>query len=92
MSTPDNATARNPAKKKRDRSPREPNPTQQLLTGTQGERVYGIPRRTLYDLFVTGKLPAVRFTSERRSRRGGRLWYRREDIEALIERSIEVSR
>ena len=41
------------------------------------------PYRSVYDLYVNDKLPAVRFTD------GGRLWFRREDVEALIQRSLE---
>jgi len=68
-----------------DRSPRKATPTQRLLTGSQITQEYGIPYRSVYDLYVTGKLPAVRFTD------GGRLWFRREDVEGLIQRSTGSS-
>lgn len=71
-------------RKQADRKPRIASPTQRLLTGTQIEREFGIPYRSVYDLYVSAKLPAVRFTD------GGRLWFRREDVEALIQRSLEV--
>ena len=67
-----------------DRSPRKATPTQRLLTGTQITQEYGIPYRSVYDLYVSKKLPAVRFVD------GGRLWFRREDVESLITRSIEA--
>lgn len=46
---------------------------------------YGIPRRSLCALHHNNKLLAVRFSDERRSK----LWFRREDVEQLIENSIE---
>jgi predicted DNA-binding transcriptional regulator AlpA len=75
-----------PHKKKRrkaDRTPRKATLTQRLLTGTQITQEYGIPYRSVYDLYVSGKLPAVRFVD------GGRLWFRRQDVEELIQRSTE---
>jgi hypothetical protein len=69
-------------RKKADRTPRSASPNQRLLTGTQVEQEFGVPYRSTYDLYANGKLPAVRFT------KGGRLWFRREDIEALITRSL----
>ena len=66
-----------------DRKPRSATPTQRLLTGTQIEQEYGIPYRSVYDLYISARLPAVRFVE------GGRLWFRREDVEALIARSLE---
>ena len=45
-----------------------------------------MPTRSLYDLYVSGKLPGVRFVE------GGKLWFRRQDVEALIERSLEKDR
>ena len=73
-----------PHKKKReaDRSPRPATPTQRLLTGAQVEQEFGIPYRSVYDLYVKSKIPAVRFVE------GGRLWFRREDIENLIANSL----
>ena len=60
-------------------------PTQRLLTGKQIEDEYGIPYRSVYELHVTGKLPAVRFVEGRH----GRLWFRRSDIDALIAGSLQ---
>jgi hypothetical protein len=71
--------------RKPNRSPRRASPTQRLLTGTQIEQEYGIPYRSVYDLFAREKLTAVRF------RENGRLWFRREDIETLIERSLTTA-
>ena len=76
-------TAEPQAEKKRDRTPRRATPTQRLLTGTQ---IAGIrpAYRSVYDLYLSGKLPAVRF------KEGGRLWFRREDVERLIASSVEL--
>ena len=68
---------------KRRRPQRAATPTQRLLTGPQVEQEWGIPYRSLYDLYVSGKLPAVRFVDK------GSLWFRRQDVEALIARSLE---
>lgn len=54
---------------------------QRLLTGQQIESEYGPPYRSIYDLHKRGALPAVRFPGSRR------LWFRREDVEALIASS-----
>ena len=78
------ATPRKP-RKEPDRRPRRATPTQRLLTGTQVEQEYGVPYRSLYDLYIKGKLPAVRFIEN------GRLWFRREDVEALIQRSVQTA-
>lgn len=59
-------------------------PTQRLLTGKQIEDEYGIPYRSVYELHVSGKLPAVRFTEN------GQKWFRRADVDALIARSVEL--
>lgn len=69
-----------PTKKRRARTA---TPSQRLLTGAQVEKEFGIPYRSLYDLYVSGKLPAVRFVD------GGRIWFRRSDVDALIDRSLE---
>jgi excisionase family DNA binding protein len=69
-----------------DRKSKPATPTQKLLTGPQIASEYGIPRRSVYDLHVSGKLPAVRF------RDGGRMWFRRQDVEELIKRSMEAHR
>ena len=66
-----------------DRRTRPPSPTQKLLTAVQIAQEFGIPRRSVCDLYLTGKLPAVRFVE------GGRLWFRREDVENLIASSVE---
>ena len=66
-----------------DRTPRAATQRQKLLTLQQVEAEYGIPYRSVYDLFANGALPGVRFKD------GGRIWLRREDVDALIERSVE---
>jgi hypothetical protein len=84
MLTPDSIPRTEPSAKRRaDRSPRTATPEQKLLTGTQIEQEYGIPYRSVYDLYLHSQLAAVRF------RENGRLWFKRQDIEALIERSTE---
>jgi predicted DNA-binding transcriptional regulator AlpA len=85
MLTDATATHTQPARRKADRKPRAATQTQKLLTGSQISEEFGIPYRSVYDLYVTGKLPAVRFTES------GRLRFRRQDIEALIERSLETA-
>jgi hypothetical protein len=72
-------------RKKADRSTRRPTADQVLLTGRQVEMVYGLPYRSLYDLHVRDVLPAVVFDGSRR------LWFRRSDIETLIESSRTVA-
>jgi excisionase family DNA binding protein len=69
-------------KRKADRRPRPATATQQLLTLTQVEQLYGIPYRSVYDLITMGKLPVVRFFD------GGLMRIRRPDLEKLIEQSI----
>jgi hypothetical protein len=71
--------------KRPKRKQRAATPTQRLLTGTQIECEYGIPYRSIYNLYVSGKLPAVRFVD------GGRMWFRRQDVEELIQRSTEMA-
>jgi hypothetical protein len=80
----ENITPR-PKKERRpaDRRPRPATPTQRLLTVKQVTEEFGLPRRTVCDLYLTAKLPAVRFVD------GGRLWFRREDVEHLIASSVE---
>lgn len=65
------------------RTTRKPTPSQALLTCAQVEIETGIPYRTLYDLFAAGHLPAVRLPGQRR-----RLWFRRQDVAALIENNL----
>ncbi len=55
---------------------------QRLLTRRQIEAEYGLPARTVYDLHCRGLLAAVRVNKN--------LWFRRADLDALLERSIEV--
>ena len=71
-------------KRRADRTPRPATPSQRLLTGTQIQQEFGIPYRSVYDLYVRAKLPAIRFHEN------GRLWFKREDVEALIARSVET--
>jgi predicted DNA-binding transcriptional regulator AlpA len=61
---------------------RKPTDAQLLLKGMQVEQVYGVPYRTLYDLHLRGALPAIRLNRS--------IWFRRADIEALLEKSVEV--
>ena len=84
MHSPETASpATAPSEKRRTRPATA---TQRLLTRAQIEQEYGVPTRSLYDLYVSGKLPGVRFVE------GGKLWFRRQDVEALIERSLEKDR
>ena len=62
---------------------RRPTPSQKLLTMKQVEDEYGLPVRSIYRLWLCGQLPAVKFTD------GGMKWFRRTDVDALIERHIE---
>jgi hypothetical protein len=82
MFTQDNTPRTDPTTTKR--RARAATPTQKLLTGTQVEAIFGIPYRSLYDLYLRKLLPAVRFVD------GGRLWFRRADVESLIERRAEL--
>ena len=52
------------------------------IKGKQIEEDYGLPDRTVYDLYLRGQLPAIRLNRS--------LWFLRTDIEALIERSREM--
>jgi hypothetical protein len=61
---------------------RQPTAQQKLLTGYQAEQIYGIPERSLYDLRARGVLPVVCIPGTRRH------WYRREDLDQLIEQSL----
>ena len=45
-----------------------------------------MPYRSLYDLYLSGALPAVRFPGSRR------LWFERAALDRLIEQSREVPR
>ena len=54
-----------------------------LLTLQRASAESGIPTTTLRDLHFRGHLPIVRLPGCRRG------WVRREDLERLIERSVE---
>lgn len=64
---------------------RQPNPNQELLTARQAAQTFGIPERSLYDLVLRGVLPAVKIPTTRR------IWYRRADIQSLINSSTTTS-
>jgi excisionase family DNA binding protein len=68
-----------------DRKPRLPGSSARLVTIAQGSMVSGVPGTTIRDLIARGHLPVVRFPGSRR------IWIRRADLEALIERSVEVA-
>ena len=53
--------------RQKKRTARTATPTQRLLTTKQVEDLFGIPRRSVCDLYLRGKLPGVRFSD------GGRL-------------------
>jgi hypothetical protein len=72
--------------RKPNRQPRAVRPGQRLLTGRQAEAETGVPYRSLYDLHLSGALPAVRFPGSRR------LWFERAALDRLIEQSREVVR
>jgi hypothetical protein len=72
-----------PKQKKRSRKFKA-HPGQRLLTFPQIEAEYGLPYRSLYDLYLRGVLVAVRFNGARR------LWAERAAIEKLIVDSREV--
>jgi hypothetical protein len=72
--------------RKPNRQPRAVRAGQRLLTGRQAEAETGVPYRSLYDLHVRGALPAVRFPGSRR------LWFERDALDRLIERSREAVR
>ena len=56
-----------------------------LLTLQQAHAEFGPPYTSLRDLCLRGVLPFVRFEGS------ARIWVRRSDVEALIERSTERS-
>lgn len=56
-----------------------------LVTLQQASDEYGPPYTSLRDLVLRGELRAVRLGGSRR------IWVRRDDIEALIERSTNSS-
>ncbi len=56
-----------------------------LLTLAQASDETGVPYTSIRDLILTGYLPAVRLGDSRR------IWIRRKDLDALIERSVEVA-
>jgi excisionase family DNA binding protein len=59
-----------------------PKPTK-LMTLQQASAEFGVPYTSLRDWTIKGWLPAVRVGDTRR------IWVRRDDLERLIERSIE---
>lgn len=63
---------------------RSATPSQRLIDRRQGEEIYGIPARTIYDLITSGVLPVVRFPGSRKH------WIERTDLENLINRSKET--
>jgi hypothetical protein len=77
---PKNTTPRTTPKKERRR---RATPAQRLLTMRQISEETGIPVRTLYSLHVRGLLPAVQFIP------GGQKWFRRMDVDAMIDRHLE---
>lgn len=68
-----------------DRGPRLPSDKVALLTIPQVELAYGVPQNSLRDLIARKKLPVVRLGGDTR-----RIWVRRSDLNALIERSVEA--
>lgn len=57
-----------------------------LLTLQQASAQYGPPYTSLRDLVIRGLLPALRLPESRR------IWIRRADLEAMIERAVERGR
>ena len=57
-----------------------------LVTLQQASAEFGPPYTSLRDLVIQGALPSLRLGKSRR------IWIRREDIEQLIERSLEQGR
>lgn len=57
-----------------------------LLTLQEASEEYGPPYTSLRDLVINGHLPSVRLGDSRR------IWIKREDLEALIERGTEAGR
>ncbi|MCC7177066.1 MAG: helix-turn-helix domain-containing protein [Acidobacteria bacterium] len=78
MSTTTTPTARG------HRSPRPAREGARLLTVAQAALDLGIPATSIRDLISRGLLPVVRFEGARR------IWIRRADLDALIQKSIEV--
>jgi hypothetical protein len=66
-----------------NRSAKAPRPNQKLLTLKQWEIESGVPGSSTRDLILRGHLQAVRLPGSRR------VWLRRVDCEALIEKSFE---
>ena len=58
-------------------------PGQRLVTAQQASEITGIPYGTLRDLHFRGHLPVVKLPD------CDRWWIRREDLDSLIERSVE---
>ncbi len=77
------STKQTPEQPKADRAPRKARPDQVLLSGQQIDETFGILYRSVYDLHLRQVLRAVRFPGSKR------LWFRRADVEALIESSVE---
>lgn len=66
----------------RRRRTRDPRPGALLLTLSQASAETGVPSTSLRDLIARGHLPAVRLGDTRR------VWVRRCDLAALVERSV----
>jgi excisionase family DNA binding protein len=66
------------------RSAKEPVPSR-LLSAKDAARHLGIPYTTLRDLGFRGELPIVKFGDGKRAR----WFFKRSDLEALIERRTE---
>ena len=69
-----------------NRKPRSASSNQNAAEHDATSMETGLPRRSLYDLFASGKLPAVRLSSKDRSC----LNFKRSDVVRLIERSTIV--
>jgi predicted DNA-binding transcriptional regulator AlpA len=67
------------------RRSREARPGSVLVTAQQASTFTGLPYKSILDLHHRGLLPVVRFTG------GRRVWFRRRDIELLIESSLQAS-
>jgi hypothetical protein len=61
---------------------REAKPGTVLVTAKQASTIIGLPYKSIMDLHYRGLLPIVRFAG------GRRVWFRRQDIEQLIEDSL----
>jgi excisionase family DNA binding protein len=54
-----------------------------LVSLQKAESIFGVPATTLRDMIAHGSLASVRFEGNKR------IWLKRADVEALIERSTE---